>query len=605
MAKPVPHERNRDCTGTVQNQNPCTVLFFRGICPVIALLAIVFTLLAVTTVLRKNQSLTFDETFFLNCGLQTIHDGRLDPRICSEGVAPLPLMLTYLPGLAGTSGADCPDLWSGRMDAPQQIQWPRFLNSLLFAVPLVLISCFWLRARRGWRPALLAAALIALSPLIMAHASLATMDMGFATMGLLAMMSLGEVLRKPTTGRLAVSALLSAAAISSKYSAVFLFPAMALLLLVRREEFAERLPFQTVAGWKRVLRQYVTWCFLVLLMCWAMHLFSFTGPLKTFPLSKTPDDSPWVRMLGRGPWAEWIMTVAHHHLWRPAPVSGILFQYLHNQGGHAAYLLGNVSQFGWWYYFPLTFLFKSTPVELALFFFLIGCLFTTRPSPLRFWKGLDPDLQAFFICSVIFIAMVLTAKINLGQRYLILLYPMLILSSVDALAVRFSGKKWLFGLIAVTLLGGQIASQALIHPYQLAYFNGISGGWKNGIHLLSDSNLDWGQGLPALRQFLDEHPHGRIAIDPYGYALPRAYGIDADFISDLRMPAPQYEAFALSITRYQFGSQPGGCYASSWLRHPDRVVGASIFVYELDSPGKKKLFQEIADCLTAERNAQK
>ena len=578
MATPVPHERTCKGAKVAESRSRRGTLFFRWNCPIAALLAIVLEMLAVTTALRQNQSLTFDESFFLNCGLQTIHDGRLDPRICGEGVAPLPFMLTYLPGLIGTPGADCPVLWSGRMDAPQRIQWPRFLNSLLFAVPLILVSCFWLRARRGWGPALLAAALIALSPLIVAHASLATMDMGFATTGLLAVMSLDGVLRKPTIGRIAISALLSAAAISSKYSAVFLFPALALLLLIRREAPAERFPFQAVPGWNVFLRTYATWCFLVLLMCWAMHLFSFTGPLKTFPLSETPDDSPWVRMLGRGPWAVWIMEVAHHHLWRPAPVSGILFQYLHNQAGHTTYLLGNVSQFGWWYYFPLTFLFKSTPAELALFLFLMGCLLTTRPSPLRFWKGLDPDLQAFFACSVIFIAMVLTARINLGQRYLILLYPILILSGVDALAVRFSGRKWLFGIIAMILLGSQIASQLLIHPYQLAYFNEISGGWKNGIHLLSDSNLDWGQGLPALKQFLDEHPHDRIAIDPYGYALPSAYGINADFVSDLQKPAHQYDAFALSITRYQFGAQPGGCYAFPWLKHPDRIVGASIFV---------------------------
>jgi len=605
MWKPVVKEPVCNSPVSAESRTSRRIRFLKSIFPIAILLVMIAGMLTVAAILRHSQSLTFDESFFLNCSLQTIHDGHLDPRICSEGVAPLPLILTYLPEFIGTSGADCPHLWSGRMDAPQLIQWPRFLNSILFGVPLILISCFWMQARRGWFPALVAAALIASSPVIVAHASLATMDISFATTGLLAMMSLGWVLRKPSGGRIFLSALLSAMALSSKYSAVFLFPAMVILLLTFQKEPAEKYPFQTVAGWKDVLWKFFLWCLLVIPICWAFHLFSFTGPLKTFPLSKTPDNSPWIQMLGRGPWALWVMEIAHQHLWRPAPVSGILFQYLHNQAGHPAFLLGNVSQFGWWYYFPLTFLFKSTPAELALFAFLIGCLFTMRRSPVQFWRELDPDLKAFLICSLIFISLILTANINLGQRYLILLYPVLILSGIDTLAGRFARQKWLFGPIVMILLGSQIGSQILNHPHQLAYFNWMSGGPKNGVNLLSDSNLDWGQGLPALKQFLDETPHGRLAIDPFGYALPRAYGIDADFINDLHKPAAQYEAFALSITQYQFGSQPGGCYSSPWLKHPDRVVGASIYLYKLDSPEKRQRFQELAACVATKRTKEK
>jgi hypothetical protein len=39
-------------------------------------------------------------------------------------------------------------------------------------------------------------------------------------------------------------------------------------------------------------------------------------------------------------------------------------------------------------------------------------------------------------------------------------------------------------------------------PRYLSYFNGLAGGPMNGYRLLADSNLDWGQDLPAMRQVL-------------------------------------------------------------------------------------------------------
>ena len=39
---------------------------------------------------------------------------------------------------------------------------------------------------------------------------------------------------------------------------------------------------------------------------------------------------------------------------------------------------------------------------------------------------------------------------------------------------------------------------ASVHPYELTYFNALAGGPLGGRHILSDSNLDWGQGLKGL-----------------------------------------------------------------------------------------------------------
>ncbi len=44
----------------------------------------------------------------------------------------------------------------------------------------------------------------------------------------------------------------------------------------------------------------------------------------------------------------------------------------------------------------------------------------------------------------------------------------------------------------------------MIFPYEIAFFNELTGGPQNGYRYLIDSNLDWGQGYKALRYYLLE-----------------------------------------------------------------------------------------------------
>ena len=44
-----------------------------------------------------------------------------------------------------------------------------------------------------------------------------------------------------------------------------------------------------------------------------------------------------------------------------------------------------------------------------------------------------------------------------------------------------------------------------MYPHYLAYFNWIAGGPVNGYKHLVHSSLDWGQDLPGLKRWLNEH----------------------------------------------------------------------------------------------------
>ena len=63
-------------------------------------------------------------------------------------------------------------------------------------------------------------------------------------------------------------------------------------------------------------------------------------------------------------------------------------------------------------------------------------------------------------------------------------------------------------------------------PWQLSFFNRLAGGPGGGYRILNDSNVDWGQGLIALRAEMKRLHLGRIHLAYHGTTDPAIYGID-------------------------------------------------------------------------------
>lgn len=57
-------------------------------------------------------------------------------------------------------------------------------------------------------------------------------------------------------------------------------------------------------------------------------------------------------------------------------------------------------------------------------------------------------------------------------------------------------------LVAVSLLA-TVVSTLRVYPHQLTYFNELSGGPENGCKHLLHSNLDWGQDLLFVREWME------------------------------------------------------------------------------------------------------
>ena len=70
------------------------------------------------------------------------------------------------------------------------------------------------------------------------------------------------------------------------------------------------------------------------------------------------------------------------------------------------------------------------------------------------------------------------------------------------------------------------AETARALPYPLAFFNAFAGGPGRGDRIVNDSNVDWGQGLLALRDEMRTRGIARLQLVSHGTTDPALYGID-------------------------------------------------------------------------------
>ncbi|QDT89210.1 ArnT family glycosyltransferase [Gimesia algae] len=575
-------------------------------------------ILDLTTSFRVAKSPVFDETFYLSTALASVNQGTIDPRLCQSGVAPLPVLLNYLPVVWSTEGDERPRPWKGSIADAELIFEARFMNSLLVGIPTMLLVYFWLYRRRGYIAGIFGAALIMFSPTMIAHFSLATTDSCFTLSALIALATLTCYWKRPSLRNLFWLALAVGVAISVKYSGLFLLPCVLIVMVFNT--FKPGSPFSGRSFWgymKQVTFVFSVFLVFLLPLTWAFHLFQFGGPLKAVPYAETPDDSAWVRVLGRGAVAQQIMEVSHSTLKYPAPLAGILFQIQHNSGGHVAYLMGEVSESGWWYYFPLTWFFKSTPVELfltilglilSLFFLYHAWKLSSNTlideisadpkeySPLRSQTATYHAPAIWLLAGLVLLGMLLTSRINIGQRYLLTLYPLMVLFTIDQFCHWNQHRFYRVILLCILCVGFQVVSIASVKPHFLSYFNSFVGGPSAGHLLLLDSNLDWGQDLPALQKMIAELPpedREKCVLYYFGTALPKSYGIKVHPLRDDVLDNLNQRKYLVLSAGFLHGlymdHDPFEAFRSI---EPFKHVGYSMFVFKLDTPEAKQALRE-------------
>jgi hypothetical protein len=205
----------------------------------------------------------------------------------------------------------------------------------------------------------------------------------------------------------------------------------------------------------------------------------------------------------------------------PAFLHGLMFLSGHNYAGHEAYRLGEVSQFGAWYAYPLGIGIK-TPLPFLILFFaaliILGRRIATIPWPSA---GL---LATIFLA---FIAM-LPSRVTIGTRHVFVVYPLMALLIGHGLAALWrerteQKRRRASTAVVAALFSWQLADVWRHHPDWLAYFNPLAG--RDPAYVLADSDLDVGQALHELEAFFSDKKLEPLTIHYHGSARLCAYDL--------------------------------------------------------------------------------
>jgi hypothetical protein len=518
----------------------------------LALAGLAGVLLAEAAWFRATASATYDETIYLETAREIERRGNLRPLV-DLGVAPLPILAAW-----STGPALGPDL-----DYPQRIAAARRRTAWLVGVPLLVAAFLCVAPRHGWFAGTVAAGLLALSPNILAHASLATTDAAFALSVLVALAAIVWYVRGPSVGRAVGAGAAIGIAIATKYSGLFLLVVAALAMWRFRRGGPER-----DAPARSSLRGHLTLFASALLVLWAAHGFLMADLIPVKGLSPVYFERFGVPP-GLVPIATRLVSIP-----LPAPVRGIAYQVNHDRASLGLFLLGDVSATGWWYYFPVALALKSTPIELAALLLFAWAAIRSRRDQVV--------LGVLGGGAAILLALSMTSRLNIGVRLVLPLVPMAIVGTVTVVAERLHGRPRAAIATGLAALALQAFSMAAIAPQYLSYFNVFAGGPSDGYRHLADSNLDWGQDLPRLRDWLAATGTSQVALAYFGTAPPDAYGIDAVSWRDATagsVAAPRW--LAVSATYFVGVYACGDPFRTLRTLTPDARIGYSIFVYGL------------------------
>src|ERR1019366_8645731 len=132
------------------------------------------------------------------------------------------------------------------------------------------------------------------------------------------------------------------------------------------------------------------------------------------------------------------------------------------------------------------------------------------------------DLLIMSLFGLVYLAFAVQSRYAIGERHILPLYPFALLI---AGGVWEHARRYRAAMIVIVLALCLNAADALRYaPAYLSYFNLLVKP-VNSWRLLTDSNLDWGQGLLALRDYQQQHPEEVLHLAYFGSVEPALYGI--------------------------------------------------------------------------------
>ncbi|MEV2212262.1 phospholipid carrier-dependent glycosyltransferase [Streptomyces sp. NPDC050997] len=461
----------------------------------------------VTTAVQ--QTPTIDEPVYVGTAAEYLHDHRvrhnpehppLGKLVIATGVALAdPHVDPSFTGGQSLLGQHL--LYESGNDPWRLMLWAR-LPVIALTLLFGLVVFAFARELAGPVAGLVALALYAFSPDIVAHGSLATLDVPAAGFLLTSVWLLWRARRRPRLF-LPLAGVALGAALATKMSTLAAIP----VLLVLAGVSVWSAPAARLSGRRRALLRAAVGAAVVALVAvavvWAAYL-AVDPRLRWSPVQYVP--------VVHGKRGLLVQLMPFPEAYR----DGMRIQFGLENHPWEGFLFGKVYTGSLWYYLPVALLVKTPLGMLALW--AAGAVVVCVVPRLR------PTAPYLLVPSAVLLAVAMEGARDFGTRYAVLLPMFLAVAASCVVAVRWRWAPLVTGALVLFVA----VSSLRAYPYYLPYSNEAFGGPAETRLHLHDSNVDWGQDLGRLADRLRERYRGeRIWLVYKGSGVPSYYGIDA------------------------------------------------------------------------------
>jgi Dolichyl-phosphate-mannose-protein mannosyltransferase len=377
---------------------------------------------------------------------------------------------------------------------PSLIHYVRFSTLPISLTGIVLVFAIAGRFWGDW-PATLAAAVVALEPGYLSHASLVGTDLPLVVAMLFAAWALFRYRESPTWMRASVLGGACLLMLGVKFSALAVMPVvLGMVIATHWKNKSLRLGFNHAAavvlvGWLVVQIIYSTRY---------AGLDGWTVKHQFIPASSSV--------------MQWVRSVWHPKLPMPVPytlLEGFDAQSFEAQGKYHAMLFGQVYQGSSWMYWPAVVATKW-PVGVLV---LLGLM-------VWHWRHVRGAWVVTAMAGVFVVVIVLGTSINIGVRYLMPVVPLVVIVGVGLLSIEKIRRVVLVAALSIPL------ELATALPDPLGFYNLPSRLVGSSDSIVQDE--DWSQGLVQLRRWMNVNQVDRVRLAYWGRVDPAIYGIAYD-----------------------------------------------------------------------------
>jgi hypothetical protein len=441
-------------------------------------------------------------------------------------------------------------LYGGENDADRLLTAARLMQVALALLTATVIF-LWANQLAGAWAGLLGCALWVFNPVALAHGHIVQTDTGGTLTILASVWGFAHFMQHPRLRNAIIAGVALGLALTTKLSALLLLPMYVVIAgIMWNKQSAER---RQTLSFARLIAIIALCAWAVIMIVYAPH-WTPASPLDE-------RQAAWLKVPG---WFEDLRPI----LIPPDFFKAVALLLGTADAGHKSYLFGQWSTEGWWYYYPVAFALKTPIALLAL---VAGALVVLlRRIPACRLEQLVP-----WITAGMFFALAMLNKMNIGVRHLLPVYGLL---SV-AVASQLAPLRGLSRVAALALVAWLAVVSLIAHPFYIEYFNEFAGGASTGYKYLLDSNLDWGQDVKRLGEYVADRQLKHCYLACSGVEKAASY---------YRIP------YAFIDAPEELASSPQGVLVISaallmrpewaWLREqhqPIDRVGYTLFVYRL------------------------